>query len=103
MGRSLLPAGFVRPLSQNRRRGRRHVLDIPATLALGPAGPGDLAVKIIEFSKHGLGMRAAKAINPGEIYQVRAFDTLIPQDLRVRIVSIRSIADDGFIIGSEVV
>jgi hypothetical protein len=100
MGKSLLPTGFVRPLSQNRRRGRRHVLDIPATLA---SESGDLAVKIFEFSKHGLGMRTTKALAPGEIYHVRAFDTLIPSGLRVRIVSVRGVADEGFVIGSEVV
>jgi hypothetical protein len=100
MGRSLLPTGFVRPLSQNRRRGRRHLLDIPATLNGESA---ELPVKIIEFSKHGLGMRTTKALTPGEFYHVRAFDTLIPPGLRVRIVSVRSVANDGFIIGSEVV
>ena len=103
MGKSLLPTGFVRPLSQNRRRGRRHPLDIPATLIGGPNPKAERAVKIVEFSKHGLGMRASEPFSPGEIYTVRAFDTLIPPGTQVRIVSNRSLPNRGFIIGSEVV
>jgi hypothetical protein len=103
MGKSLLPNGFVRPLSQNRRRGRRHQLDIPATLVGESSGTGELAVKIVEFSIHGLGLRANKQLTSGEIYQVRAFDTLVPPGMRVKIVSSRSLGDGGFIIGGEVV
>jgi hypothetical protein len=103
MGKSLLPSGFVRPLSQNRRRGRRHLLDIPATLTDESNQNAELAVKIVEFSKHGLGMRIGKQLTPGEIFQVRAFDTLVPPGMRVRIVSNRSLGDGGFIVGGEVV
>jgi hypothetical protein len=103
MGKSLLPTGFVRSLSQNRRRGRRHPLDILATLTGGPTGTTERTVKIVEFSKHGLGMRATQPFTPGEIYAVHAFDTLVPPGMRVRIVSNRSLQNEGFIIGSEVV
>jgi hypothetical protein len=102
MGKSLLPKGFARPLSQNRRRGRRHLLDIPATL-VGGNHPQELAVKIIELSVHGIGIQANKSLTPGEIYQVRAFDTLVPAGMRVRIVSTRTSTDGEFIIGGEVV
>jgi hypothetical protein len=102
MGKSLLPNGFARPLSQNRRRGRRHLLDIPATL-VGGVAPEELAVNIIELSKHGIGIQANKPLTSGEIYQVRAFDSLVPAGMHVKIISSRSSTDGEFIIGGEVV
>jgi hypothetical protein len=102
MGKSLLTTGPVRALAQNRRRGRRHRLDIPATL-IGEQSKISHFIKIIEFSNHGLGLQAGTSLTSGEIYQVLAFDTLVAPGMRIRIVSSRALPTGGFAIGGEVV
>jgi hypothetical protein len=98
-------AGTVRPLADNRRRARRHRLDIPASLALTGAGDraetSPIPVRVTELSVGGVGMRSQKSLEIGAVYEVRAFDTLVPTGMRVRILSNRAIDGGGFEIGAE--
>jgi hypothetical protein len=87
----------------NRRRGRRHRLDIPASLAPVGADPGrpGITVRICELSVAGVGLRAEQPLEVGHVYEVRAFDTLVPTGMRVKIISHRPAAAGGFEIGAE--
>ncbi|HSV13730.1 MAG TPA: PilZ domain-containing protein [Tepidisphaeraceae bacterium] len=87
----------------NRRRGRRHRLDIPASLAPTGGDPGrpGIAVRISELSVAGVGLRSDQPLEPGHVYEVRAFDTLVPTGMRVKVISHRAAADGGFEIGAE--
>ena len=87
----------------NRRRGRRHRLDIPASLApvdSDPSRPG-ISVRIAELSVAGVGLRADQPLELGQVYEVRAFDTLVPTGMRIKVISHRPAADGGFEIGAE--
>src|SRR5206468_10960834 len=95
--------GTVRPLAENRRRGRRHRLEIPASLVRSGA-PSELPpvpVQVTELSVAGVGLRSPSPLEIGVVYEVRAFDTLVPTGMRVRILSVRPATGGGFHIGAE--
>ena len=87
----------------NRRRGRRHRLDIPASLApIGAdAGRQGIAVRISELSVAGVGLRADQPLELGHVYEVRAFDTLVPTGMRIKVLTHRPSPAGGFEIGAE--
>jgi hypothetical protein len=96
----------LRSTGDNRRRGGRHSLDIPATLsvdAVTAIAPPDLLVKIVQMSVGGVGLLADRALEMGAVYRLTAFDSLVPADMRVRVVSVRP-GDSAatFVIGAEV-
>jgi hypothetical protein len=98
----------VRGLAQNRRRGRRHRLNVPALLVAEADSVRQVSVEITELSVGGVGIRSAEALEVGAIFSVRAFDTLLPPGTRVRIVSSRGTGGagafgTGFEVGAEVV
>jgi hypothetical protein len=94
-------------LAENRRRGRRHRLDIPADLIpttdVGAAAA--VVVRITELSVGGVGLRSQELLEIGAIYEVRSFDTLVPVDTRIRIISQRPAGDspEQFDIGAQVI
>jgi hypothetical protein len=96
-----------RSSTDNRRRGGRHPLSIPATLsAQTPADPPvpDLLVKIVQMSVGGVGLLADRTLELGAIYVVTAFDSLVPAGMQVRVVSVRAGEMPAtFVIGAEVV
>jgi hypothetical protein len=96
-------------VAENRRRGRRHRLDIPAELvpATDMGAAAAIAVRITELSVGGAGLRSPEQLEIGAVYEVRSFDTLIPVDTRIRIISQRKTRDGNdsggeFDIGAQV-
>ena len=88
------------PTAHNRRKGRRHRLNVPATLT--PEGGGEpLHVRVVELSVGGLGMSAVVMTEVGKIYVVTAFDSLLPPGLRVRTVSQRTV-NNGHFVGAAI-
>jgi len=100
----------ARSASTDRRRGDRHRLDVPATLALvgadglvaDPQGR-PLPAVVIAFSVNGVGLRVAQPLAVGDVYAVSTFDSLIPPGLRVRIRSQRITPAGDHEVGAEVV
>jgi hypothetical protein len=57
MDESLSSGNSAQVTSKNRRRVKRHRLDIPATLLAEHSGAAELRVKIVELSKHAISIR----------------------------------------------
>jgi hypothetical protein len=96
-------ASTSRPLAQNRRRGNRHALHIPATLVRDghPAEP--LAVTIVEISVAGVGLRVKQSLTLGDICTLSSYDTLVPPGMTVRIVSQQPVGHGEFRVGAQTV
>jgi len=91
----------ARPLHENRRRGNRHRLHIPATLLPEGEHPSPISVTVTEVSIGGVGIRAKQELKLEGIYQLNSFDTLIPPGMRVHIVSQRKLPEGNFQIGAK--
>jgi hypothetical protein len=91
------------PLAQNRRRGNRHRLQIPATLLLEGDKPHEIPVTVTEMSVAGIGLHATQEVVIGATYRVSSFDTLIPHGLRACIVTQRHLPDGKFEIGAKTI
>jgi hypothetical protein len=92
----------------DRRRGNRHRLNLPATITVEPAplkkaDPTPIAVTVTHFSVNGVAFRTGAPVVVGTVYVVACFDTLLPNNLRVRVVTQRELPGGGFEVGSEVV
>lgn len=84
----------------DRRRGSRHRLGESATLTPESGGPA-IAVRMVELSVGGIGITAPEPIAVGSIHLIDAYDTLLPQETRVKIVSVRSLEDEH-LMGAEI-
>ncbi len=96
------------PTGTDRRRGNRHRLNLPATITVEPpplkkTDPTPTAVTVTHFSVNGLAFRTDTPVVVGTVYVVACFDTLLPSNLRVRVVTRRELPGGGFEVGSEVV
>jgi len=98
---SLEPQASPPPPAKNRRRGRRHKLDVPATLVRQSDNARPISIKITHLSVGGVGLISPQALPLGEVYLLRAFDTLLPTGTRLRIASSRPAANGGFEIGAQ--
>ena len=90
-----------RALTENRRRGNRHRLHIPATLLADGDLRTPIAVTVTELAIGGVGIRAKHDLNIEGVYHLSSFDTLIPPGMRVHIVSKRKLADETFEVGAK--
>jgi PilZ domain len=99
MGATDISTANTKILSNNRRRGLRHRLDVPAVLV---SDAGQFSVHFTELSVAGAGLKSSVALQVGDVYEVRAFDSLLPLGTRVKIVSRRDGNAGGFQIGAEV-
>ena len=88
--------------AKNRRKGSRHRLDIPATLAVDGDQSQQFSVYITDLSVSGVGIASSQALPMGSVFEVDAFDTLLPLGTRVQIVSSRHAGCGGFEIGAKV-
>jgi hypothetical protein len=91
------------PLAQNRRRGNRHRLHIPATLLIEGENPTEIPVTVTEMSVGGIGFRSRQPLVVDATYRVSSFDTLIPQGMRASIVAHRQLPDGEFEIGAKTI
>ncbi len=87
------------PIAQNRRRGNRHRLSIPATLI--HVGEPPIRVTVIEISVGGIGLQSETELVLERRYQLESFDTLIPPGMKVRVVSQRQTGEGSFEVGAE--
>ncbi len=92
----------VKGLAENRRKGRRHRLDVSATLSTD-GSPSTIDIKITEISVGGVGFSSHAPLQIGHTYHLRAFDSLVQEGMQVRIVSIREAERGGFDAGAVVV
>jgi hypothetical protein len=92
-----------RPLAQNRRRGNRLPLQIPATLQAEGNPSAPIAVTVTEISVGGLGLQSSQSLPLGGIYQLSSFDTLLPPGMRLRLVSQQPLPEGQFKIGAQTV
>ena len=92
-----------RSISENRRRGNRHRLDIPATLVLIGNDPVPIEVTVFELAVSGLGLRCKQELVAEGTYQLSSFDTLIPPNMRVHIVSQRKLNDGTMEVGAKAI
>jgi hypothetical protein len=92
-----------RPLDQNRRRGNRHLLNIPANLL--PDGESPIAIEVIitEISIAGVGLQCKQSLPLDRVYQLTSFDTLVPPGMRVKIVSQQPAANGEFKVGAQTI
>ncbi len=90
------------PTAKNRRRSRRHKLDVPATLVSSSNNIQPISIRITHLSVGGVGLQSHQELPLGEIYLLRAFDSLLPPGTRLRIASCRK-NPFGFEIGAETV
>jgi len=90
-------------LAENRRRSTRHRLDIPASLVAEHDHGAVTNVQITEMSVAGFGLRVVESLPIGHTFHLRAFDTLIPPNTRIRIVTTRQLETGGYEAGAEVV
>jgi hypothetical protein len=90
-----------RPLAQNRRRGNRHQLQIPATLIPDGDAAVQIAVTITEISVGGVAFRAKTSLPLDGVYQLSSFDTLITPGMRIRIVSQQATSHGEFKVGAQ--
>jgi hypothetical protein len=93
----------ARTVNENRRRGNRHRLHIPATLVAEGGHPTPIAVTITELAIGGVGIRAKHDLKVDGIYHLNSFDTLIPPGMRVHIVSKRKLPDETFDVGAKAI
>jgi hypothetical protein len=94
------------PAARDRRQGNRHRLDLPATIVAEQASDvaaTPVAVTVTHFSVNGLAFRTAVPVVVGAVYLVSCFDTLLPNNLRVRVVTRRDLPGGSFEVGTEVV
>jgi len=91
------------PLAQNRRRGNRHRLNIPATLLIEGDKPTEIEVIVTEMSVGGIGFRSRTPLVIEATYRVSSFDTLIPHALRASIVTQRQAPDGHFEVGAKTI
>jgi hypothetical protein len=90
-----------RPLAQNRRRGNRHQLQIPATLIAEGTNAPPIEVTVTEMSVGGVTIRSKSSLPIDGVYQLSSFDTLIPPATRIRIVTQQSGSHGEFKIGAQ--
>lgn len=76
-------------------------MEITASLLLDGTPPRQIQVIITDLSVAGVGMRCDEPLTPGDAGEVRAFDSLVPVGMRVKVVSHRP-TTKGFEIGAEV-
>ncbi len=89
-------------LGANRRRAKRHRLSLPATLIADRHPVEKIRATVVEISVGGIALGCQRPLNAGDIYQIDAFDPLIPIGTKIQIVSSRP-AKGGFVIGTRVV
>jgi PilZ domain len=100
---SVEPQASHEPPAKNRRRSRRHKLDVPATLIAQSDNTSPISIKITHLSVGGVGLICLQPLTLGEVYLLRAFDSLLPSGTRLQIVSCRSANNGGFEIGAQTV
>ena len=93
----------ARSLTEDRRSGNRHRLDIPATLIAAEGHPTPIAVTITELAIGGVGIRAKHDLKVEGVYHLDSFDTLIPPGMKVHIVSKRKLLDESFDVGAKAI
>jgi hypothetical protein len=91
----------TRPLSQNRRRGNRHRLQIPATLIAEGSNAVPIEVTVTEMSVGGMAIRSKSSLVLNADYQLSSFDTLIPPGTKIRIVTQQTTSHGEFKIGAQ--
>jgi hypothetical protein len=86
----------------NRRRSGRLRLDVRGNVVAEGGNRSVVEVRIVELSVNGVGMVADAELIVGEMYQVNAFDSLVPVGMRMKVISMRGRAGGGFDVGGEV-
>ena len=97
---SLKPA---HPPDQNRRRGHRHQLHIPATVITDGANPIELPVVVTQLSVGGIAFRCRMPLAIATTCHFSSFDTLIPAGTRAILVTQRQMPDGDFEIGGKTI
>jgi hypothetical protein len=90
------------PLAQNRRRGNRHKLHIPATL-IGADASTPIDVTVTEISVGGVGLRSKQQLTLEATYQLSSFDSLLPPGMRVRVISQQPSSHGEYKIGAQTI
>ena len=88
---------------QNRRRGKRHPLNVSAVVTSEHEPERQIPVLVTELSMHGVGLQSAALLESERVYSLWAYDPLLPPGTKLRVRTSRRSPDGKFSIGAEVI